>query len=47
MAKNEAVDAEVELRKAYSGGFTYADERFKGRIVGEGVVLDVNSLYRV
>ena len=36
---------DMELRKAYRGGFTYADERFKGRIVGEGVVLDVNSLY--
>lgn len=40
---DHAMDAEI--RRAYRGGFTYADERFKGRIVGSGVVLDVNSLY--
>ena len=39
----EAMDAEI--RKAYRGGFTYADPRFSRRKVGCGVVLDVNSLY--
>lgn len=34
-----------EIRRAYRGGFTYADDRFKGRKVGRGIVLDVNSLY--
>lgn len=34
-----------EIRRAYRGGFTYADPRFKGRITGGGLVLDVNSLY--
>lgn len=34
-----------EIRRAYRGGFTYADPRFSGRVVGSGVVLDVNSLY--
>jgi len=34
-----------EIRRAYRGGFTYADDRFSGRIVGSGLVLDVNSLY--
>lgn len=34
-----------EIRRAYRGGFTYADDRFKGRKVGKGIVLDVNSLY--
>lgn len=34
-----------EIRKAYRGGFTYADPRTSGRIVGAGIVLDVNSLY--
>lgn len=34
-----------EIRRAYRGGFTYADERFKSKIVGTGRVYDVNSLY--
>ena len=34
-----------EIRKAYRGGFTYADERFRGKLVGTGRVYDVNSLY--
>ena len=34
-----------EIRKAYRGGFTYADPRTSSRIVGAGIVLDVNSLY--
>lgn len=38
-----AMDAEI--RRAYRGGFTYADERFRGKRVGCGIVLDVNSLY--
>jgi len=38
-----ALDAEI--RRAYRGGFTYSDPRFQGGIVGNGVVLDVNSLY--
>ena len=40
---NEDLDAEI--RKAYRGGFTYCDERFKGKRQGNGIVLDVNSLY--
>lgn len=36
---------DTEIRRAYRGGFTYADPRHKGRIVGSGLVLDVNSLY--
>jgi len=34
-----------EIRRAYRGGFTYAEPRFKGRITRSGLVLDVNSLY--
>lgn len=34
-----------EIRKAYRGGFTYADNRRKGKVVGAGKVYDVNSLY--
>lgn len=33
------------LRKAYRGGFTYVNPRFQGMDVGDGIVLDVNSLY--
>lgn len=38
-------DMDAEIRKAYRGGFTYADDRYKGFITGSGLVLDVNSLY--
>lgn len=34
-----------DLRKAYRGGFTYLNPIYKNKTVGEGVVLDVNSLY--
>lgn len=40
---SHAMDADI--RSAYRGGFTYADERFRGRRQGRGLVLDVNSLY--
>jgi len=38
-------DLDTEIRRAYRGGFTYADDRFKGKRQGSGIVLDVNSLY--
>lgn len=38
-------DIDREIRRAYRGGFTYADDRFKGKINRSGIVLDVNSLY--
>lgn len=38
-------DMDAEIRRAYRGGFTYADDRFSKRRVGAGLVLDVNSLY--
>ena len=34
-----------DLRKSYRGGFTYLNPLYKGKEVGRGVVLDVNSLY--
>ena len=34
-----------DIRQSYRGGFTYCDPRHKGQDVGEGIVLDVNSLY--
>lgn len=33
------------VRKAYRGGFTYTDPRWACQEVGNGIVLDVNSLY--
>ncbi|ALH46472.1 DNA polymerase [Bacillus phage VMY22] len=33
------------FRKAYRGGFTWVNPKFKGQEVGEGMVFDVNSLY--
>lgn len=41
-----ADDLDSAIRRAYRGGYTYADKRFKGRKLNQlGVVLDVNSLY--
>ena len=34
-----------QVRQSYRGGFTYLNPKFKGKIVKNGVVLDVNSLY--
>lgn len=39
------LEMDAEIRKAYRGGYTYADERHKGKMIGEGSVYDVNSLY--
>lgn len=36
---------DLEIRRAYRGGFTYADPRHKGHKTRGGIVLDVNSLY--
>lgn len=38
-------EIDTEIRKAYRGGFTYADPRYAKRLNGEGSVYDVNSLY--
>lgn len=34
-----------DIRQSYRGGFTYLNPIYKNKTVGEGVVLDVNSLY--
>lgn len=39
------LEVDNELRRAYRGGFTYADPRFMGRITRGGKCYDVNSLY--
>lgn len=33
------------IRRAYRGGYTYVNERYQGKKIGEGLVFDVNSLY--
>lgn len=38
-------EVDKDLRKAYKGGFTYLNPIYKEKDVGNGVVLDVNSLY--
>ena len=36
---------DYDIRKSYKGGFTYLNDCYKEKSVGEGLVLDVNSLY--
>ena len=38
-------DYDKDVRQSYKGGFTYMNPTYKGRDIGEGIVLDVNSLY--
>lgn len=33
------------IRRAYRGGFTYVNPKFQGKLLNDGVVFDVNSLY--
>ena len=34
-----------DVKQSYRGGFTYLNPKFAGKVVGRGIVLDVNSLY--
>ena len=34
-----------DVKQSYKGGFTYLNPKFSGKVVGNGIVLDVNSLY--
>lgn len=38
-------ETDDNIRKSYKGGWTYLSTKFKGKTVGDGIVLDVNSLY--
>ena len=38
-------EIDKDIRRAYRGGFTYLNPLYKNKTVGEGEVLDVNSLY--
>lgn len=39
------LEVDAEIRQAYKGGYTYVNPRYKGKILGSGIVLDVNSMY--
>ena len=34
-----------DVKQSYRGGFTYLNPKFAGKVINEGVTLDVNSLY--
>lgn len=34
-----------DVKQSYKGGFTYLNPKFMGKTIGNGIVLDVNSLY--
>lgn len=38
-------DYDHDVRQSYKGGFTYLNPTYRGVDIGEGLVLDVNSLY--
>lgn len=38
-------EIDQDIRESYKGGFTYLNDIYKEKETGEGVVLDVNSLY--
>ena len=38
-------EIDQDIRKSYKGGFTYVNDTYKGKKIGRGIVLDVNSLY--
>lgn len=38
-------DYDADVRQSYKGGYTYLNPRYKEKDIGEGLVLDVNSLY--
>lgn len=38
-------DYDADVRQSYKGGFTYLNPAYKDLDIGEGLVLDVNSLY--
>lgn len=40
-----SVEVDEEIRKSYHGGWTYCKPDIKDKDIGEGIVLDVNSLY--
>jgi hypothetical protein len=40
-----SMEVDKNLRLSYRGGFTWVNEKYQGKELGEGMVFDVNSLY--
>jgi len=40
-----SLDIDGFLRRSYRGGYTYLNQQYKEKTIGEGIVYDVNSLY--
>ena len=40
-----SIETDKDIRPSYMGGFVWANERFKEKVINEGIVFDVNSLY--
>lgn len=40
-----SLELDSNIRLAYRGGFTWLNEKYAGKEIGEGIVFDVNSLY--
>ena len=40
-----SIDMDKEIRRAYRGGFTWVNKRIQNKVLGKGIVFDVNSLY--
>lgn len=40
-----SLETDKDIRPSYMGGFVWANERFKEKVINEGIVFDVNSLY--
>lgn len=47
MRRFPVIETEIDddLRQAYRGGFTFLNPNYANKEIGEGIVLDVNSLY--
>lgn len=39
------LEMDMNIRKAYRGGFTWLNKRYAGKIINGGIVLDINSMY--
>lgn len=39
------LETDADIRKSYKGGYTYCNPKFKNKMLGKGLVYDVNSLY--
>lgn len=39
------LEDDMKLRHAYLGGYCYLNPKYKGKVIEDGIVLDVNSMY--